>query len=161
MKVAGLFAGIGGFEVGLNRSGHSTILTCENDTSAVSVLCARLGMPNHDDICTLRSLPSEAEIVAAGFPCQDLSQAGATAGISGGRSGLIMEVFRLVRAHRTPWVLIENVPFALRLHRGAALDLYKKIRPKSSSSMTPRRPRRKLGFSNLLTGFPGQRAPAA
>src|SRR5215469_10560454 len=123
MKVAGLFAGIGGFEVGLERAGHRTILTCENDTAATAVLHARLDVPNHEDIRTLTSLPGEVGLICAGFPCQDLSQAGALAGILGGRSGLITEVFRLMRGQRVPWVLIENVPFMLRLGGGAALEL--------------------------------------
>lgn len=123
MKVAGLFAGIGGFELGLGRAGHRTILTCENDAAARAVLRAKLDAPNHDDIRTLASLPSEAGLICAGFPCQDLSQAGAMVGILGGRSGLITEVFRLMRGRRVPWVLIENVPFMLRLGGGAALEL--------------------------------------
>src|SRR5690606_31593200 len=57
-----------------------------------------------------------------GFPCQDLSQAGMTAGIRGERSGLVDEVFRLVRTNDVPWLLLENVPFMLQLHRGQALE---------------------------------------
>jgi DNA (cytosine-5)-methyltransferase 1 len=46
-----------------------------------------------------------------------------TAGIAGSRSGLVGEVFRLIREHRTPWVLLENVPFMLQLGRGRAMDV--------------------------------------
>jgi DNA (cytosine-5)-methyltransferase 1 len=123
MKVVGLFAGIGGFELGLSRSGHEAILTCENNSAAVAVLRAQFQTINHDDIRTLRSLPRDAELLCAGFPCQDLSQAGMTAGIEGCRSGLIGEVFRLLEARRVPWVIIENVPFMLHLKGGAALAL--------------------------------------
>jgi DNA (cytosine-5)-methyltransferase 1 len=122
MKIAGLFAGIGGIELGLGEAGHQTVMTCENDSSAIAVLRAGLSVPNHDDISTLGSLPADIELISAGFPCQDLSQAGRTGGILGERSGLINEVFRLARAAHTPWVLIENVPFMLRLHQGAALE---------------------------------------
>src|SRR5262249_20157701 len=62
-------------------------------------------------------------LVAAGFPCQDLSQAGKTTGIAGARSGLVGEVLRLLEAHRTPWVLLENVPFMLQLARGEAMNV--------------------------------------
>jgi DNA (cytosine-5)-methyltransferase 1 len=62
-------------------------------------------------------------MLAAGFPCQDLSQAGQTNGIAGTRSSLVGEVFRLVEAHRTPWVLLENVPFMLQLARGNAMNV--------------------------------------
>ena len=49
----------------------------------------------HDDVRTLDALP-DAEVVSAGFPCQDLSQAGHTAGIKGEQSGLVDHVFRLI-----------------------------------------------------------------
>jgi DNA (cytosine-5)-methyltransferase 1 len=122
-SVVGLFAGIGGLELGLQRAGHRTSLLCENDSDAQAVLKARFPhAPLHGDICTLKSLPEETSLVVAGFPCQDLSQAGRASGISGGRSGLVGEVFRLLSTHKVPWVLLENVPFMLQLGRGAAMN---------------------------------------
>jgi DNA (cytosine-5)-methyltransferase 1 len=122
--VAGLFAGIGGLERGLHRAGHQTILLCENDASASAVLRSRFpDIELHEDVRHLKELPKNTTLVCAGFPCQDLSQAGKTAGISGKRSGLVGEVFRLIEAHRTPWVLLENVPFMLQLARGRAMDV--------------------------------------
>jgi DNA (cytosine-5)-methyltransferase 1 len=69
----------------------------------------------------LASLPASIELITAGFPCQDLSQAGLTAGIAGGRSSLVGRVFDLLDARPTPWVLLENVSFMLQLDRGAAM----------------------------------------
>ena len=80
-------------------------------------------IPLHADVCSLSALPAETSLVAAGFPCQDLSQAGQTRGIDGSRSGLVGEVFRLIEGHRIPWVLLENVPFMLQLSRGRAMDV--------------------------------------
>ncbi|GGK69522.1 DNA cytosine methyltransferase [Nocardia camponoti] len=122
-RAVGLFAGIGGLELGLGEHGWSTELLCEIDPGAQGVLRARFpGVDLHADITRLRSLPAGTELVAAGFPCQDLSQAGRTAGITGRRSGLVDEVFRLVRRQRGPrWLLIENVPFMLQLGQGAAM----------------------------------------
>ena len=123
-KVAGLFAGIGGLERGLHRGGHQPVLLCENDPGASAVLRAKFPEVSlHSDVRELASLPTNTTLVAAGFPCQDLSQAGLTAGISGARSGLVGEVFRLIQDHRTPWVLLENVPFMLQLGRGCAMDV--------------------------------------
>lgn len=123
LRVAGLFAGIGGIELGLSRSGHEAALLCENDAGANAVLAHHFpDVQKSDDVCSLASLPRGTELVAAGFPCQDLSQAGATRGIEGERSGLVTHVFRLLRKSQVPWVLIENVPFMLRLGRGAAMD---------------------------------------
>lgn len=128
MKVVGLFAGIGGFELGLRGAGHETVLTCECWAPAVAVLAERLGgVPNHPDIRALADLPEEAELVCGGFPCQDLSQAGKTIGIDGARSGLVDEVFRLLKkrvavGRPVPWVLLENVSFMLHLEGGRAME---------------------------------------
>lgn len=123
MNVVGLFAGIGGFELGLGQAGHRTILTSENWAPAQAVLENRLdGVPNHDDVRTLKDLPAETELLCGGFPCQDLSQAGKTAGIDGLRSGLVSEVFRLLDRRRVPWVVLENVSFMLHLDGGRAME---------------------------------------
>lgn len=121
--VVGLFAGIGGLEVGLERHGWSTTLLCEIDAGAQAVLGAHFpDVEQRGDITKLRALPADTEIVTAGFPCQDLSQAGQTVGIGGSRSGLVDHVFRLVRRRKGPrWLLLENVPFMLKLDRGRAM----------------------------------------
>jgi DNA (cytosine-5)-methyltransferase 1 len=124
LKVVGLFAGIGGIELGLQRAGHSAQLLCEIEPGAQAVLRARFPeIPLHDDVTTLASLPAGTDLLAGGFPCQDLSQAGKTAGIEGARSGLVGEVFRLIEAQRVPWVLLENVSFMLQLSKGRAMDV--------------------------------------
>jgi DNA (cytosine-5)-methyltransferase 1 len=75
-------------------------------------------------VTTLRKLPEGVQLLTGGFPCQDLSQAGKTAGILGGtRSSLVGEVFRIIRKHDVPWVLLENVPFMLKLDSGAAMGV--------------------------------------
>jgi len=122
LVTAGLFAGIGGIELGLARAGHAAELLCECDAGACAVLAAQFpGVPQHADIRTLAKLPRDIELLTAGFPCQDLSQAGRTAGIAGARSGLVQEVFRLLRVRKVPWLLLENVPFMLQLARGEGL----------------------------------------
>lgn len=120
-EVVGLFAGIGGIEVGLHRSGFATMLLCENAPAAQEVLRAQFSdVPLAGDVRTLKSIPKVA-LVAAGFPCQDLSQAGRTAGIGGRQSSLVDEVFRLVEESEPEWLLLENVPFMLQLDRGRAM----------------------------------------
>lgn len=122
MKIAGLFAGIGGMELGMHRAGHHTVLLCDVLPTARAVLAAHFpGVDYRDDIRRLRSLPADVDLVCAGFPCQDLSQAGLTAGLDGERSGLIGEVFRLLSRRRVPTVVIENVPFMLQLNGGNAM----------------------------------------
>ncbi|HMO45460.1 MAG TPA: DNA cytosine methyltransferase [Rubrivivax sp.] len=122
MRIAGLFAGIGGFELGMHRAGHATELVCDVLPTARAVLAARFpDIAYHDDITRLRSLPAGVDAICAGFPCQDLSQAGRTAGLDGERSGLIGEVFRLLSRRRIPTVIVENVPFMLQLNGGDAM----------------------------------------
>jgi DNA (cytosine-5)-methyltransferase 1 len=123
LNVVGLFAGIGGIEVGLKESGHQSKLLCEIDDFARSVLGTRFdGVEAHSDVTTLESLPP-CDLIAAGFPCQDLSQAGRTAGIGGSQSSLVEHVFRLLdSAEPTPtWLLLENVSFMLSLDGGNAM----------------------------------------
>jgi DNA (cytosine-5)-methyltransferase 1 len=122
MRVAGLFAGIGGIELGLHAAGHSAAILCELDPAARTVLRARFpDTPLHDDVRTLTRLPDGVDVLAGGFPCQDLSQAGRTRGIAGERSGLVHEIFRLLRTHDVPHVLLENVSFMRSLGRGHAM----------------------------------------
>ncbi len=123
MRIASLFSGIGGLELGLHTQGFDTRLFCENDTAAQAVLSAHFPhVPIHDDVRTLRSLP-QCDVLTAGFPCQDLSLAGDKAGLKGSRSGLVSHVLRLVnRATRKPnWLLIENVPYMLLLDKGSGM----------------------------------------
>jgi DNA (cytosine-5)-methyltransferase 1 len=118
---AGLFAGIGGIELGLERAGIATELLCEWWDPARAVLEHHFpDVPLEPDIRDLRLLPP-VDLVAAGFPCTDLSQAGKMKGITGEASGLVGEVFRLLRDRRVPWVLLENVRNMLVLDGGQAM----------------------------------------
>jgi DNA (cytosine-5)-methyltransferase 1 len=86
MRVASLFSGIGGFELGLSRVGFETVLMCENDDFARSVLHHQFpGILVRKDVRALKKLP-KCDILTAGWPCQDLSQAGKTAGLGGHRN---------------------------------------------------------------------------
>jgi DNA (cytosine-5)-methyltransferase 1 len=124
LSVAGLFAGIGGIEQGMHEAGHETVLLCEVDDAASAVLHARFP-DTHVFIRDVRDVTelADADVVTAGFPCQDLSQAGRTAGIRGKQSSLVDEVFRLLKdkANTPTWLLLENVPFMLQLDRGRAM----------------------------------------
>lgn len=124
-KINSLFSGVGGLEYGFHKAGHETQLFCENDPAAQSVLRSRFpGIRLEDDICELSKIP-ECDILMAGFPCQDLSQAGNKVGIGGSRSGLVEQLFRLVGSSRPKpnWIVIENVPYMLSLDKGAAMHV--------------------------------------
>ena len=123
LTVASLFAGIGGIELGLESAGHETVFQCEVLDPAREVL--REAFPDCDrrtDVTRLSSLPT-VDLVTAGFPCQDLSQAGRAKGIRGSKSSQVDFVFDLLQRKRKPpeWILLENVPFMLQLDKGKAM----------------------------------------
>jgi DNA (cytosine-5)-methyltransferase 1 len=123
LRHCSLFSGIGGFDLGLGQAGIETVMVCENDPAARAVLKKRFGDVRYrKSVDSLESLP-HCELLTAGWPCQDLSQAGMTAGITGPQSNLIRHVFRLLDAKRRKpqYVLLENVSFALHLQNGKAI----------------------------------------
>lgn len=115
-KVLSLFAGIGGFDLGLERTGgFETVAFCEIDPFCQKVLSKHWpGVRCYDDVRTLTAEQLVADgiavdVICGGFPCQDLSRAGSQAGLSGERSGLWVEYFRLVREIKPRFIIVENV----------------------------------------------------
>ena len=122
LKMVSLFAGIGGFELGFKQAGIETIMACEIDPIAKHVL--KTNFPDIslvDDICDLNELPDNTDILCAGFPCQDISTLGVKTGLSGERSSLVREVFRLLGNKKVEWVIFENVPNMLFLRKGETI----------------------------------------
>lgn len=115
MNVLDLFSGIGGFSLGLERAGMRTVAFCEIEPYCRAVLKKHWpGVPCIDDVRT-DEFP-EADVISAGFPCQDISFAGNGAGLAGERSGLYREVIRAIRLVRPDFAVLENV--AALLSRG-------------------------------------------
>lgn len=111
-----LFSGIGGFSLGLERSGaFRTQAFCEVDPFCRAVLDNHWPeVPIYDDVRALSAERLAADGIAVsalcgGFPCQDISLAGRGAGLEGARSGLWHEMLRLIGEIRPRWVLAENV----------------------------------------------------
>jgi len=122
LKVLSLFAGIGGFDLGLERTGgFRTIAVAEVDEYASSVLKIRFPDAINIGDVTTAEFPN-ADIICAGFPCQDISFAGNGAGLAGKRSGLFWEVVRAIRMVRPGFVVLENV--AALLSRGLDVVLW-------------------------------------
>lgn len=77
LRAAGLFAGIGGFELGLSRAGHETSFLCEIEPGAMAVLAHHFpGIEVHPDVEELDNLPNDVTLLTVAFPCTDLSPAG-------------------------------------------------------------------------------------
>lgn len=123
MSIAGLFSGIGGLELPFRRRGANTELLCDVWDPSQTVLREHFpDTPIWKDISNLEHLPDGVEVVTAGFPCTDLSQAGRTAGISGNESGLVEHVFRLLESRDVDWLVLENVRNMLALNKGHAMQ---------------------------------------
>ncbi|KAI7841433.1 hypothetical protein COHA_004828 [Chlorella ohadii] len=124
MKVASLFSGAGGLDIGLHQAGHELLLLCESDAGARQVLRQTFpGVRIHEDVTSLERLPEETELLTAGFPCVDVSRAGLRRGLEGQSTGLVRHVFRLLQRAKddrrpVPWVLLENVEALLDRHAG-------------------------------------------
>jgi DNA (cytosine-5)-methyltransferase 1 len=123
LRVLSLFAGIGGFDLGLERTGgFKTVAFCEIDKKAQAVLRKHWPeVPIYDDVRSLTAEQLEADgiavdVIVGGFPCQDISNAGKGAGLGGPRSGLWYEYARLIGELRPGFVIVENV--SALLHRG-------------------------------------------
>lgn len=110
MRVLDLFSGIGGFSLGLERTGgFETKLFCELDKSCREVLSKHWpSVRQHDDIKTLSVEEGEYDVITGGFPCQDISVAGTRKGLEGGRSGLWSEYKRVIKEAKPKYVIIEN-----------------------------------------------------
>jgi DNA (cytosine-5)-methyltransferase 1 len=98
------------------------LLFCERDPDCRAILKQRHpAIPAHDDVFTLNAPPT-AEIVAGGWPCQDLSIAGRQTGLSGSRSGLFFEMLRVATQAGAHTIVGENVPNLIRINGGADFD---------------------------------------
>lgn len=139
MKLASFFSGIAGFDLGFEHAGFETTIQIEIDGNCLKLLAEKF--PNAIQIDDIRKIAAmwyrhrtgvktnekwqlifkllrNASVWCGGFPCQDLSVAGARAGLAGERSGLWFSFRRLVGIFRPPFVVIENVPGLLSSGEG-------------------------------------------
>ena len=124
-----LFAGAGGGILGGMLLGHTCVCAVEIEEYPRKVLLQRQRdgilprFPIWDDICTFDGKPwrGRVDVVAGGFPCQDISAAGKGAGIEGKRSGLWGEMARVIGEIQPRFVFVENSP--LLVGRGLAVVL--------------------------------------
>ncbi|UJE15618.1 DNA methylase [Mycobacterium phage Madiba] len=113
MKIGSLFSGAGGLDIAVEQFfGARTVWHCELNPAASKVLAHRWpGVPNLGDITAVDwSTVEPVDILAGGFPCQDVSAAGRRAGIAEGtRSGLWTLFAEVINQLRPGVVVIENV----------------------------------------------------
>jgi len=129
LRTLHLFAGAGGGILGDLLLGHKPVCAVEIEEYPRKVLLQRQRdgvlprFPIWDDVCTFDGKPwrGKVDVVAGGFPCQDISAAGKGKGIEGERSGLWVEMARAIREVRPRYAFVENSP--LLVGRGLAVVL--------------------------------------
>ena len=111
MKVLDLFSGIGGFSLGLEWAGMSTVAMCEKDPYCRKILAKHWpDLTIHEDIRNLdgKKYRNSIDLVAGGFPCQPFSVAGKRKGSDDDRH-LWPEMRRVIQEAKPRWVIGENV----------------------------------------------------
>ena len=123
-NVAELFAGVGGFRIGLARAGWKTVFSNQWEPAtkvqhASDVYVARFGEDGHsnEDIANVDSLPRNIDLLVGGFPCQDYSVAktlNSSKGLKGKKGVLWWEILRLVQGQKPKFIFLENVDRLLK-----------------------------------------------
>ena len=126
MTAVSLFAGIGGFDLALQRNGIKVVASVEIDRHAQGILMRHFPESQiYGDIQEVTGeqliragFTPEHGVIVGGFPCQDLSVAGKRAGLAGARSGLFWEICRLLDETKAQNFILENVPGLLTSNEG-------------------------------------------
>ena len=123
-NVAELFAGVGGFRIGLARAGWKTTFSNQWEPStkvqhASDVYVAQFGEEGHTnlDIAKVKALPKNIDLLVGGFPCQDYSVAktlNSSKGLKGKKGVLWWEILRLVNGQKPKFIFLENVDRLLK-----------------------------------------------
>ena len=125
MKFLDLFAGIGGFRLGMESAGHECIGFCEIDKFARASYKAihnTEGEIELHDITTVtddevRAI-GQVDVICGGFPCQAFSIAGARRGFEDTRGTLFFEIARFASILKPKYLFLENVKGLLNHDRG-------------------------------------------
>jgi DNA (cytosine-5)-methyltransferase 1 len=118
VKFISLFSGIGGFDLGFERAGMTCATQVEIDKNCLKLLGDKFPQAERYTDVKEFHYGKSIDLIAGGFPCQDVSVAGRRAGLAGERSGLWHEFHRIIAESRPGWVVIENVPGLLSSNEG-------------------------------------------
>lgn len=124
-----LFAGVGGFRLGLERAGHKCIGFCEIDTKARESYKAIHNTEGEVEMHDITKISDEfvrgigsVDVIAGGFPCQAFSVAGKRRGFSDTRGTLFFEIARFTSILRPKYLFLENVKGLLNHEKGDTFE---------------------------------------
>ncbi|HAP3762550.1 TPA: DNA (cytosine-5-)-methyltransferase [Enterococcus faecalis] len=124
-----LFAGVGGFRLGLEKAGHKCIGFCEIDRKARESYKAIHNTENEVEMYDITTISDEfirgigrVDILAGGFPCQAFSVAGKRKGFGDTRGTLFFEIARFAHILRPKYLFLENVKGLLNHEGGTTFE---------------------------------------
>jgi DNA (cytosine-5)-methyltransferase 1 len=124
MRFIDLFAGIGGFRLGLESVGFKCVFSCEINPNCQAVYRANFHELPFGDIAQLHPKQLEDfDILVAGFPCQPFSICGKKRGFEDTRGTLFFELCRFIEAKQPLIILLENVKHLIHHHQGNTLKV--------------------------------------
>lgn len=125
MKFLDLFAGIGGFRLGMESAGHECIGFCEIDKFARASYKAIHNTEGEIELHDITTVTDEeiraigqVDVICGGFPCQAFSIAGARRGFEDTRGTLFFEIARFASILKPKYLFLENVKGLLNHDRG-------------------------------------------
>ena len=135
MNFLDLFAGIGGFRLGMERAGHKCVGYCEIDKYArlsYNAIHNTEGEIDYKDITEVtneefRKLRGKVDVICGGFPCQAFSIAGNQLGFEDARGTLFYEIARAAEQVKPRYLFLENVRNLLSHDKGKTFERMLKI----------------------------------
>ena len=129
MKFLDLFAGIGGFRLGMESAGHECVGFCEIDKFARASYKAIHDTKGEIELHDITAVSDESirrigrvDIICGGFPCQAFSIAGARRGFEDTRGTLFFEIARFASILRPKYLFLENVKGLLNHENGVTFE---------------------------------------
>ncbi|WP_430618243.1 DNA cytosine methyltransferase [Enterococcus sp. DIV1054d] len=129
MKFLDLFAGIGGFRLGMESAGHECVGFCEIDKFARASYKAIHNTENEVEMHDITTISDEfirgigdIDVICGGFPCQAFSIAGKRRGFEDTRGTLFFEIARFASILRPRYLFLENVKGLLNHEGGATFE---------------------------------------
>jgi DNA (cytosine-5)-methyltransferase 1 len=122
LKFIDLFAGIGGFRLGLESQGDECVFSSEWDKYSQETYRQNFGVIPHGDITQIdeKDIPDH-DVLCGGFPCQAFSVSGKQMGFEDSRGTLFYDILRIVKRKKPKVLFLENVKNLIRHDSGRTM----------------------------------------